>query len=130
MSGEITFGSFLRQKRLAKDITLRKMAERLNISPVYMSSIETGRRAAPKNDILQNIAQILLMDKQEQEQMYELAAKSKTFTAVPEDLPEYISENELARIALRVAKDVDATDKEWMEFIEKLRQRSKGGKQE
>ena len=59
-----------------------------------------------------------------------MAAKSKTFIAVPGDLPEYISENELARIALRVAKDVDATDMEWMEFIEKLRKRSKEGKQE
>lgn len=130
MSDEVTFGLFLREKRLAKDITLRKMADKLNISPVYMSSIETGRRAAPKDDILQNIAKILMMDKQEQEQMYELAAKSKTFTAVPGDLPEYISENELARIALRVAKDVDATDKEWTEFIEKLRKRSKEDKQE
>ena len=130
MSDEVTFGSFLRKKRLAKDITLRKMADKLNISPVYMSSIETGRRAAPKDDILQNIAKFLMMDKHEQEQMYELAAKSKTFTAVPGDLPEYISENELARIALRVAKDVDATDKEWTEFIEKLQKRSKEGKQE
>ena len=130
MNDEITFGSFIRKKRLEKDITLRKMAELLNISPVYMSSIETGRRAAPKDDILQRIAQFLFLDKQDQEQMYELAAKSKTFIAVPSDLPEYISENELARIALRVAKDMDATDTEWMEFIEKLRKRSMEGKQE
>jgi len=125
MSVEVTFGSFLRKKRLAKDITLRKMADKLNISPVYMSSIETGRRAAPKDDILQNIAKILIMDKHEQEQMYELAAKTKKFTAVPGDLPEYISSNEYARIALRVAKDVDATDTEWIEFIEKLKKRGK-----
>ena len=130
MSAEITFGAFIREKRLAKDITLRRMADLINISPVYMSRFETGRRAAPKEDILQRISQVLLLNKQDQEQMYELAAKSKTFTAVPGDLPEYISENELARIALRVAKDVDATDTEWTEFIEKLRKRSEEGKQE
>jgi transcriptional regulator with XRE-family HTH domain len=127
MHDEVTFGTFIRKKRLSAEphISLRKFAEMLDISPVYMSNIETDRNAAPKEDILANIARILELDKQEQELMYELAAKTKTYTAVPEDLPEYISSNEYARIALRVAKDVDATDKEWIEFIEKLKKRSR-----
>jgi transcriptional regulator with XRE-family HTH domain len=127
MSGEITFGSFIRQKRVNLEpyISLRKMAELLDISPVYMSNIENDRNPAPKDDILEHMSQLLKLDKQEREQMYELAAKSKTYTAVPGDLPEYISANEYARIALRVAKDVDATDKEWQEFIEKLKTRGR-----
>ena len=127
MSDKITFGSFIRKKRLDLDpyISLRKMAELLNLSPVHMSNVETGREAAPKNNVLENLVRILKLDKQEQEMMYELAAKSKPYTAIPGDLPEYISSNEYARIALRVAKDVDATDVEWQEFIEKLKQRSK-----
>lgn len=127
MSDELTFGSFIRKKRLESEpyISLRKLAERLDISPVYMSNIENDRNPAPKDDILEHMSQLLKLDKQEREQLYELAAKSKTYTAVPGDLPEYISANELARVALRVAKDVDATDKEWTEFIEKLKKRSK-----
>jgi hypothetical protein len=89
-----------------------------------MSNIENDRNPAPKEDILERMIQLLRLDKQERELMYELAAKSKNYTAVPGDLPEYISANELARVALRVAKDVDATDKEWTEFIEKLKKRS------
>jgi len=128
MGEDITFGKFLRQKRLELEpyISLRKMAELLNISPVYMSNIETDRNPAPKGELLETLARILKLDKPDQEKMYDLAAESKNyknFAAVPGDLPEYISANEYAKIALRVAKDVDATDTEWIEFIEKLKKR-------
>ena len=126
MRDENTFGAFIRNKRVATDpyISLRKMAELLNLSVVHMSNIETGRDAAPKKEVLDNLARFLKLDKQEQERMYDLAAQSKNYTAIPSDLPEYITSNEYAKIALRVAKDVDATDQEWIEFIEKLKKRS------
>jgi transcriptional regulator with XRE-family HTH domain len=126
MSEEVTFGSFIRTKRIGLEnyISLRKMAELLGLSPVHMSNIETGRDAAPRKEVLEGLAQHLQLTKKETEQMYELAAKSKNYVAVPGDLPEYISAHEYARIALRVAKDVDATDLEWQEFIEKLKKRS------
>ncbi len=119
------FGAFVRQRRLALEpgLSLRKMAEMLSLSPVHISNIETGREAAPRNEVLIELARILKLDKQETEIMYDLAAASKNYTAVPGDLPEYISKNEYAKIALRVAKDVDATDQEWIEFINKLKQR-------
>ena len=127
MTETMTFGSFVRNKRMVLEpyISLRKMAELLDISPVYMSNIENDRNPAPKDDILENMAKLLKLTKQETEQMYEMAAKTKAYTAVPGDLPEYISAHEYARIALRVAKDYDATDTEWQEFIEKLKNRGK-----
>jgi len=124
MGAKQTFGSFVRAKRLEADITLRGMAQILDISPVYMSNIETDRNPAPKADILEKLAKALRLDKHEREIMYDLAAQSKNYAAIPGDLPEYISANEYARIALRMAKDVDATDTEWIEFIEKLKKRS------
>ena len=126
MGDELTFGAFIRQKRINLDpyISLRKMAELLNLSPVYTSNIETGRESAPTDGVLKNLVQLLKLDKQEQELMYDLAAKSKSHTTIPSDLPEYITANEYAKIALRVAKDVDATDDEWIEFIKKLKERS------
>jgi transcriptional regulator with XRE-family HTH domain len=124
MGAKQSFGSFVRAKRLEVDITLRGMAQILDISPVYMSNIETDRNPAPKADILEKLAKALRLDKHEREIMYDLAAQSKNYAAIPGDLPEYISANEYARIALRMAKDVDATDTEWIEFIEKLKKRS------
>ena len=125
MNEDNRFGAFIRGKRLAlePDMSLRKMAELVNLSPVHMSNIETGRDPAPKNEVLARIALILKLDKQEQELMYDLAAETKNYTTVPGDLPEYITTHEYAKIALRMAKDVDATDEEWIDFIEKLKRR-------
>ena len=129
MNEVLTFGAFVRNKRMVLEpyISLRKMAELLEISPVYMSNIENDRNPAPKDDILEKMAKLLCLSKSETEQMYEMAAKTKAYTAVPGDLPEYISANECARIALRVAKDVDATDTEWQDFVERLKKRSREG---
>jgi len=125
MKDEKTFGAFIREKRQRKSISLRYLVELLDLSPVHLSNIENNRRPAPKDEVLKKIIEVLQLNKQEQEEMYELAAKSKDIPTVPGDLPEYISGNELARVALRTAKDVDATDQEWKEFIEKLKKRSK-----
>jgi len=132
MGSNMTFGKYIRQKRLGTEpyISLRKMAELLSLSPVHMSNIETGRDAAPKKEVLDSLAAILKLDKQEQEYLYDLAADSKNYVAIPGDLPEYITAHQYAKIALRVAKDVDATDQEWIEFIEKLKKRSEQGKEE
>ena len=121
---ENTFGSFTTQKRLARDITLRELARQLGISPVYMCNIEKDRRPAPV-EILDRISALLLLDKAEKAEMLDLAAKSKNILAVAADLPEYINERDIVRAALRTAKDVDATDEEWQEFIERLQNRVK-----
>lgn len=132
MRGETTFGAFIRTKRLelAPEISLRKMAELLSLSPVHMSNIETGRDAAPKKEVLDKLVPILKLEKQEMERMYDLAAESKAYTAIPGDLPEYITTHEYAKIALRLAKDVDATDQEWIDFIDRLKKRSRQEEQE
>lgn len=132
MRGETTFGAFIRTKRLelAPEISLRKMAELLSLSPVHMSNIETGRDAAPKKEVLDKLVPILKLEKQEMERMYDLAAESKAYIAIPGDLPEYITTHEYAKIALRLAKDVDATDQEWIDFIDRLKKRSRQEEQE
>ena len=38
-------------------------------------------------------------------------------------LPDYIRQHDIVRAALRVAKEVDATDEEWKAFMEMLQNR-------
>ena len=72
---------------------------------------------------LEQIATLLSLSKDEISTMRDLAAMSRSRPTVSNDLPEYIMENSIVRVALRTAKEAEATDKEWQEFIEKLQKR-------
>ena len=61
------------------------------------------------------------MSKEENEMLLDLAADSRQ--TVPADLPDYIRKHDIVRAALRVAKEVDATDEEWQAFMEMLKNR-------
>jgi len=120
-----TFGQFLKSKRLEREFTLRGFAGMLEVSPVYICDLEKDRKPAPSNERLEQIVRLLSLDKREKEIMYDLGAMSRSRPAVSSDLPEYIMENEIVRVALRTAKDADATDEEWLDFINKLNRRMK-----
>ena len=115
------FGEFLQKKREAKQITLRKMAEMLKMSAPYLSDIEKGRRNPPEMDKLDQIAQILLLSDEERTVMLDLAGKMRN-TVAP-DLPDYIMERDYVSAALRTARDLDASEADWLRFVEELRQR-------
>ena len=123
--GEQTFGSFITQKREEHDMTLRGFAYKLGISPVYLCNIEKDRRSDPADEIVEKIAEHLLLSKEEKSEMLDLLAKAKKRPAVAADLPEYINERDIVRAALRTAKDADATDEEWQDFIKRLHKRVK-----
>ena len=113
---EQTFGSYVREKRMARGLSLRGLAAKLEVSPVYMSNMEKMDR----------LIEILGLCQADTELLLDLAAKSKT-QRVSADLPEYIMERDIVRAALRTAKEVDATDEEWQEFIDRITQRQKPG---
>ena len=119
---EQTFGSFVRKKRMVSGISLRSMAAKLNLSPVYMSNIENDRRAAPTQEHLERMSILLQLDKADRERMLDLAAKSRQ-DRVSADLPDYIMDREIVRTALRTAREADATDQEWQEFIDRINRR-------
>ena len=119
---ENTFGSFLTRKRKEKGITLREFARQVGVSPEYVCNIEKCRRAAPAQEVLERFARILTLSKEDTERMYDLAVHSKnTENAVPEDLTGFLNDNRVVLTALRTAKDVDATDEEWQEFMKMLK---------
>lgn len=117
----MTFGAFISTRRKEQKVNLREAAKSLRIAYGYLSDIEQGRRPAPEGDFVERVSRFLELDKQEYELLLDLAAKSRK--TVSADLPEYIMEHDVVRAALRVAKEVDATDEEWQVFMEILKKR-------
>ncbi|WP_294466865.1 helix-turn-helix domain-containing protein [uncultured Ruminococcus sp.] len=117
---EKTFGSFIYKKRTQKHISLRGLAKMIDVSPVYVSSMERGKRAAPTYPVLMKIANALILSEEEKTVMFDLAAKSKKSLSLAEDLLEYINGNEIVHKALRTAKKCNATDEDWQNFIDSI----------
>lgn len=115
------FGEFLIKKREDQKITLRGMAEKLGISPTFLSDIEKDRRNPPEMDKLEQISTLLDLSDEEKSLMLDLAGKKRN--SVAPDLPEYIMERGYVSAALRTARDLDAGEEEWMRFVEELKNR-------
>lgn len=117
----LNFGDFIAQKREEKQITLREMAKKLNITPPYLSDVEKDRRNPFDIDKLELLANILLLSEEEKTIMLDLAGKKRN--EVAPDLPEYIMERDYVSAALRTARDLDAGEEEWLEFVKELKKR-------
>lgn len=124
VSGE--FGAFIAQKRLEKDIKLKPISEKLEISVTYLSDIIKGRRNPPDIDGLETLAKVLNLSEEEREEMLDLAGRERK--QISPDLPEYIMDEALpnARVALRRAKSQGLEDDFWQEVNQIIDKRNGG----
>lgn len=121
MEDTITFGSYVREKRLASQINLRKLAAILDIAPAYMSDIENDHRYPPEKEKIYKIAEALHLSQEETAYLFDLAAGNKK-NAVSPDIADYIMEQDASRVALRIARDKGLGQKEWEKVIAMLEQ--------
>jgi len=96
------FGRLIREKREARGITLRLFAEKLKVSPTYVSLIEQGKCAMPTEKRVRQMARVLDEDPDE------LLAEAGR---VAKDLPTIIREHprEMATF-LRTAKGLGSDE--------------------
>jgi len=119
MTSTKTFGSFIIEKRLDRQMTAREFSKRINLSSVYICDIEKDRRAAPRAEILNRMADALSLTNDERNTFYDLAAQSKN--TVSDDLPDYIMEHEIVREALRTSKERNIDMGMWRGFIDQMK---------
>ena len=119
-----TFGSYVREKRLAAKVNLRKLAQILEIAPAYLSDIENNHRYPPEKEKIYKIAEALNLNQEETDHLFDLAAGNKKNSVSP-DIADYIMEQDKSRVALRLARDSGAGEKEWEKIIRILEEGKK-----
>ncbi|MER2079977.1 MAG: helix-turn-helix transcriptional regulator [Ruminococcus sp.] len=124
----MVFGDFIRQKRKTQRLSVRALAEIIGISPVYQSSIETGKRSAPSYEVLKRMEKEFALTSEESALFFDLASESCSEKTVPMDIVEYINDNAQIRSLIRAARDGRVSDADIVKLLtkaEKARKRRK-----
>ena len=109
-----SFGETIREMREAQGMGLRTAAERLGISPAYLSRVERGKERPPRPDLVKRMAALLGGSP---DLLFRLAESTDP------DLAEYIHLVPNVPEFLRTAKEMKLTSEDFEALIEEVRQR-------
>lgn len=112
------FGHYLRERRNELGITLNVFAKKMKLSNAYISDIENGNRNAPMK-YLKDVIKILKIDEDEINYFYDIAGCVHSNWP---DINEYLAKTPNARKAIRLARDKNLTEKEFLEIISIIEQ--------
>lgn len=117
-----TFGKCIRARREELGKTAKEVAKAIGMSPVYLSDIERGLRAAPTGansgiNYLENLIRELQIPSDEKHAFFTMAEAS---SGRYEDISSYLSRSPSARMALRLADEKKIPEDEWLKFIEHI----------
>ena len=115
----LPFGEFVKQRREALGKTIRAFAAEVKMSPAYLCDIENGNRNSPSPDKMEKLVEVLGLNEEERNEMYDLAAKDRDNTVAP-DISQYVKSNDLVRVALRKARNLNLGEQEWLKIIENM----------
>lgn len=107
-----SFGETIREMRAAQQMGLRAAAERLGISPAYLSRIERGKERPPKPDLVKRMAALLGGDP---DMLFRLAESTDP------DLADYIHQIPDVPEFLRVARAMKLTSDDFKVLIEQVK---------
>ncbi|MFM2281975.1 MAG: hypothetical protein RLZZ444_4206 [Pseudomonadota bacterium] len=112
------FGEAVRRIRREKGLTQKAMAKALNVSPAYLSALESGRRGQPRFDFLQRVAGYLNIIWDEADELFHLAAISHPRIVLDtSDMPP-----EHTAFANRLAREIRSLDSETIRELDRVLQ--------
>ena len=116
-----TFGQFLKDKRLALDLSLREFARQVGMQPSNYCNVEADVLSPPPAESLDRLAKALGLRKgtSDYETFHDLAAKGRD--EIPADVERIVKENELIPAMLRTVEDEKVTKEQLRGIIEDLR---------
>lgn len=121
----ISFGEYLKRKREEKQISLRELARRLDLSAPYLSDVENNRRGPLTEERLTTLVRELHLTEEEETEMYDIIGQQRGL--LPPDLNPYVSDRPYVNAALRTAKNLEADEEDWQMFIDELIKRKSRG---
>ncbi len=120
----MTFGQYIKEKRESLGKSLRSVAADIGMAPAYLSDVEKGNRWPPVK-YLEKMIRVLQIPQSELNTFYDLAGDIRE-GSYP-DLTDYIGKTDIARVALRTARDHNIPDEQWQAFIDTINSQSKKG---
>ena len=118
MSAANDFGEFVRARRELLGKSLRALAAEVGIAPAYLFDIEKGNRPAPAKHLTM-LSGGLELKGEEEARFYDLAGIARN--TISPDLSDYVNKTELARVALRLARDKGIPEEKWQKFIDEIK---------
>ena len=109
-----TFGETIREMRQAQQMGLRTAADRLGISPAYLSRIERGKERPPRPELVKRLATLLGGDS---DLLFRLAESTDP------DLAAYVHSLPNVPEFLRTARAMKLTSEDFAALIEDLKRR-------
>jgi transcriptional regulator with XRE-family HTH domain len=116
-----TFGAFLKEKRLAMDLSLREFAGKVEMQPSNYCNIEADVLPPPPAAGLERIGKALGLKKgtPDYETFHNLAGKGRD--EIPADIEQLIKENELIPAMLRTVEYENVTKEQLLGIIKDLK---------
>ncbi|MDQ7814226.1 MAG: helix-turn-helix transcriptional regulator [Patescibacteria group bacterium] len=109
-----SFGETVREMREARSLGLRVAAERLGISPAYLSRIERGKERPPKPELVKKVAMLLGGDA---DLLFRLAESTDP------DIAEYVHVVPNVPEFLRTARALRLTSDDFAVLTEEIKRR-------
>ena len=116
-----TFGQFLKERRLALDLSLREFARRVAMQPSNYCNVEADVLPPPPAESLDRLAKALGLKKgaPEFETFHDLAARGRD--EIPADVEQIVKENELIPAMLRTVEYEKVSKEQLRGIIEDIR---------
>lgn len=125
MDNTNSFGLFLKEKRLQKGLSLRRLAELSGLSHIHLYHVESGQKAPPSDVTLIELANTLKLDNESKILFFDLAAKSKSehdknnFYS-PVDVARYVNEQSGVKNVIREADKQNKSNEFWDELLKDM----------
>jgi len=114
------FGALVKEKRLAKKMGLRVFASKIEEDAGNWCRIEAGKFPAPSDiNVLNRICQVLDLDEQGKEKLFDLAAK-KSREKIPADIKHQIEENEIIPVLFRTIEKKKLSKDKLRELVKRI----------